>query len=281
MTARVTDPDGLQEVRLRHHLDGNASVGTVIMKDDGTGGDTVAGDGVYAGTLPARASGTLVAFRVEASDARATAATSVFPADAPKHEALVRWGRRCRSAISGSTAFGNAEPDSDRLRNREPLANDNLDCTFVYGDERVVYNAEMRGKGSPWHGGSVGADYIFAMPEGDRLLGAPGPGGRDAREPGQRSQRAARTGRVLDWSPTRRRHPASSPHPFLRKRRLQGTLPRTQRNRTDCTSTTGSRTDGTATCSRSRTGSSSATPATTLSSAGTPRCSASARSATT
>lgn len=173
VTARVTDPDRVLSVNLRYRVDPNTSLSTSAMRDDGTGGDSVAGDGVYSATLTGRTSGTLIAFRIEAGDGASTPGTSVFPASAPAREALVRWEEQERPVGNlGVYRLWQRKSDYDRLRNREPLANDNLDCTFVYADERVVYNAEMRGKGSPWHGGSVGADYIFSMPDDDRLLGA-------------------------------------------------------------------------------------------------------------
>ncbi len=171
LSARATDPDGIGTVQVRYRIDPASSLTTVAMRDDGTGGDGVAGDGVYSATIPGRAAGTLVAFRVEATDRDASPATTVFPVGAPAREALIRWGEEKPFGNLGLYRFWQRTSDFNRLRSREPLANDNLDCTFVYGDERVIYNAGMRGKGSPWHGGSVGGDYLFAMPEDNRLLG--------------------------------------------------------------------------------------------------------------
>lgn len=172
VTVRPTDPDGLDTILLRHRIDPAGTTGTVTLRDDGTGGDAVAGDGVFSGTLPGRPANTLVAFRIEATDRAAVPATTRFPSDAPAREALVRWGEEPEFGNVGVYRFWQRQSDFNRLRSREPLANDNVDCTFVYGDERVIYTAGMRGKGSPWHGGSVGGDYLFAMPEDDRLLGA-------------------------------------------------------------------------------------------------------------
>ncbi|MBL9129230.1 MAG: CotH kinase family protein, partial [Verrucomicrobiales bacterium] len=147
------------------------------MRDDGSNGDAVAGDGIYSARMPGRAAGSQVAFTVTASDRDPSPASSVFPAPlvfpaASVQEALVRWGETKPFGNLGVYRLWQRQRDYDSLRNREPLANDPLDCTFVYGDERVVYNAEMRAKGSPWHGGSVGGDYVFSMPEDDRVLGA-------------------------------------------------------------------------------------------------------------
>ena len=68
VTARVHDPDGLSSVLLKYRLDPSATYATITMNDNGTGGDAVAGDGVYSATIPAQAAGTLVAFYVQATD---------------------------------------------------------------------------------------------------------------------------------------------------------------------------------------------------------------------
>ncbi|MCC7375888.1 MAG: lamin tail domain-containing protein [Verrucomicrobiales bacterium] len=211
VTARVTDPDTVLSVNLRYRVDPNTSLSTTAMRDDGTGGDAVAGDGVYSATVTGRTAGTLIAFRIEAGDGATTQATSVFPALAPAREALIRWGEEKPFGNLGVYRFWQRKSDYDRLRNREPLANDNVDCTFVYGDERVIYNAEMRGKGSPWHGGSVGADYIFSMPDDNRLLGARDMavvtlGNLGSDPSAQREQAAFWIGRELGVPALHRRH---------------------------------------------------------------------------
>src|SRR5882724_11726267 len=83
VTARVHDPDGLASVSLNYRLDPSASYTTLAMKDDGTGGDAVAGDGIYSATIPGQTSGTMLAFYVQATDQFAPATTSKFPNDAP------------------------------------------------------------------------------------------------------------------------------------------------------------------------------------------------------
>lgn len=171
VTARITDPDGIAGANLRYRLDPATASTTLAMRDDGTGGDAVAGDGIFSATISGRAAGVMVAFRVEATDLNAVPAVGVFPANAPVREALVRWGEERPFGNLGVYRLWQRQSDFNRLRSREPLANDNLDCTFVYGDERVIYNTAMRAKGSPFHGGSVGGDYLFAMPDDDKLLG--------------------------------------------------------------------------------------------------------------
>src|SRR5207245_3038867 len=54
VTARVSDPDGVSSLLLRYRNDGlaNSGLNDVTMVDDGTGGDAIAGDGIYSATIP-------------------------------------------------------------------------------------------------------------------------------------------------------------------------------------------------------------------------------------
>src|SRR6185295_17278195 len=67
---------------------------TLNMLDNGTGGDAVAGDGIYTGTIPGQPTGTMVAFQVTATDA--FGASRVFPNQYPywpqPFECMVRFG---------------------------------------------------------------------------------------------------------------------------------------------------------------------------------------------
>ena len=62
------------------------------MRDDGLAGDAIAGDGIYSATISGRAANTVVAFRIEATDAAGPAVSKVFPPEAPAQECLIRWG---------------------------------------------------------------------------------------------------------------------------------------------------------------------------------------------
>src|SRR4029078_6778463 len=88
---------------------------------------------------------------------------------------------------------------TDSQRNNA-LNNTYRDCTLVYGNSRVIYNAGFRDKGSPFHGG-VG-DYAVTVPPDDKLLGvidrvfgATGNGGSE--ETGLRGQVSAWIGAQL------------------------------------------------------------------------------------
>jgi hypothetical protein len=52
VTAQVHDPNGVQNLTLNYRIDPSPGYTSVTMKDDGTGGDAIAGDGVFSATIP-------------------------------------------------------------------------------------------------------------------------------------------------------------------------------------------------------------------------------------
>lgn len=177
VTARVVDGDGVAAVRLHYRLDPSSSVTVVSMFDDGTRGDGIAGDGVYTATLPPLPSGSLVAFYVDASDGFATPATSQFPAEAPSRECLVRYGESVPFGNFGTYRLWMTQATASRWSSRGPASNQPLDCTFVNGNERVIYNVGAYYSGSPFktrsYSGPTGnpCDYNVRFPADDTLLG--------------------------------------------------------------------------------------------------------------
>ncbi len=208
VTARAQDPDGLSAMRLNYRIDPSASYTTVNMVDDGTGGDAVAGDGLFSATIPGQAANQLVAFYVEATD-KATAG-SRFPADAPTRECLVMFGDPVPTTSFGIYRYWLTRANVNTWSARENLSNELIDCTFVYGNSRAVYNVGGRYSGSPYHQGfdsPVGSlcHYSFDLPTDDQALGttsfnkihAPGNGPFDDLTL-QREQTAYRMARQLD-----------------------------------------------------------------------------------
>ena len=194
VTCQVADPDGLGAVTLRYRYDPTLTLTNVVMRDDGTGGDEVSGDGIYSGTMPGRTSG-LAAFRVEASDAAVNPASSVFPAFAPAQECLVRWGDSTPFGSFAHYHLWNTAATESARGSSSALNNLYRDATLVNSAGRIIYNAGFRDKGSPYHSG-VG-DFAITVPVDDMLLGvrdrvfgATGNGG--AEETGLR-------GRVANW----------------------------------------------------------------------------------
>ncbi len=68
VTAQVHDPNGVQNLTLYYRLDPATTYTAVPMKDDGTGGDAVAGDGIFSATIPGQAANQIVAFYISATD---------------------------------------------------------------------------------------------------------------------------------------------------------------------------------------------------------------------
>jgi hypothetical protein len=77
--ARASDPDGVASLKLRYRVDPQLPVDsvTVEMQDDGTGGDALAGDGLYTATIPGQNTTNLIAFHVQASDRTAAVAEAL------------------------------------------------------------------------------------------------------------------------------------------------------------------------------------------------------------
>ena len=142
VTAQVCDPDGLSSVLLKYRVDPSTNFTAVSMQHRGAG--------FYAGTIPAQAAGTTVAFYIQAADAAAAGATTRFPADAPGRECLVRFGETQPAGNLGTYRIWLSQANLDYWARRLPLDNGDVDATFVYGNSRVVYNAGALYSGSPF-----------------------------------------------------------------------------------------------------------------------------------
>jgi hypothetical protein len=147
------------------------------MTDDGTAGDAAAGDGVFTAAIPAPNTPTLVAFYVEAQCAGSPGVTARFPNTAPAQEALIRFGESVPASSFGTYRLWFTTATVKAWTNRPVLSNEELDGTFVYGNQRVVYNIGARFSGSPWHQGSYNSPvgkictYAFTTPGDEPVLG--------------------------------------------------------------------------------------------------------------
>ncbi|HWQ90939.1 MAG TPA: lamin tail domain-containing protein, partial [Clostridia bacterium] len=135
---------------LKYRIDPAGSLIAVTMADNGLNADNVAGDGIYSGLIPAQPANTLVAFRVEASDQFTPAGLTQFPREAPVRECLVRFGESRPPGAFGSYRFWITQANFNFWSGREKLSSENIDATFVYGANRVIYNIGARYGGSPY-----------------------------------------------------------------------------------------------------------------------------------
>jgi hypothetical protein len=171
VVARVHDSDGLGSLNLKYRVDPSTNLITVSMVYHGAG--------FYSATIPGQASGTLVAFHLEAADAHPTIpAISRFPDDAPTRECLVRFGEATPAGTFGVYRLWMTQANINTWSSRVRLSNDALDGTLVYGNFRVIYNANGRYRGSPFirpgYNSPVGnlCAYVWGTPKDDPLLGA-------------------------------------------------------------------------------------------------------------
>jgi Lamin Tail Domain/CotH kinase protein len=178
VTARVGDPDGPLAVTLKYRLDPATSYTTLNMLDNGTGGDAVAGDGIYTGTIPGQPTGTMVAFQVTATDA--FGASRVFPNQYPywpqPFDCMVRFGDPIISSSFATYRQWMSQSNVTEFGARPALSNEKLFETLVYGNFRAIYNAAVKWAGSPYHqfAGSpvtTAAHYVLDIPPDDLFLG--------------------------------------------------------------------------------------------------------------
>jgi hypothetical protein len=177
VTAGCSDPDGVQNLTLNYRIDPSAGFTATPMNDAGTNGDTVAGDGIFSGTIPGAASGVIVAFYLSATDNKG--ATTRFPAlsndNAPVRECLVRFGDANPPTSFGAYHLWCSQANVTRWSALGDLSNEPIDCTFVSGS-RVVYNMQGHYGGSPYHQsfdsptGSL-CHYNWTFPADDLFLG--------------------------------------------------------------------------------------------------------------
>jgi hypothetical protein len=149
------------------------------MKDDGTGGDAIAGDGTFSATIPGRAANQIVAFYISATDSNSAA--SRFPAiragdNEPVRECVVMFGDASPGGSFSVYHLWITQTNVTRWANLSDLSNEGNDCTLVSGS-RVIYNMAGRFAGSPYHQGfntPLGnlCHYKWIFNDDDKFLGA-------------------------------------------------------------------------------------------------------------
>jgi hypothetical protein len=179
VTANVSDPDGVQNLTLFYRLDPGTTYTAVPMKDDGTGGDAVPGDGVFSATIPGQAANQMAAFYISATDSPGAASRfpSLRPQDnEPVRECLVMFGDGNPGGSFGAYHLWVTQTNATRWANLGNLSNEGIDCTMVNGN-RVIYNMQAHFAGSPFHqdfdtpNGAL-CHYKWIFNDDDRFLGA-------------------------------------------------------------------------------------------------------------
>jgi regulation of enolase protein 1 (concanavalin A-like superfamily) len=179
VTAQAQDPNGVQNLTLYYRIDPATAYVAVPMRDNGAGGDAIAGDGIFSATIPAQAANTLAAFYISATDGNSP--TTRFPAlrpgdNEPVRECAVLFGDSNPAGSFGVYHLWVTQTNVNRWANLADLSNEYTDCTFVSGN-RVIYNIGGRFAGSPYHqgydtpSGSL-CHYKWEFNDDDKFLGA-------------------------------------------------------------------------------------------------------------
>jgi hypothetical protein len=153
VTACITDNDGAGPVTLYYRSEGDSTFSGTPMTDDGSGDDLIEDDGIFTGTIPGASGGTMRAFYIVASDGSASTRfpTMLEPsAEAPNRTCLVRVGDSILATQFANYRVWLSNDVLSTFMSRPNLSNELLDCTFVYNDKDVFYNARLRFRGSPF-----------------------------------------------------------------------------------------------------------------------------------
>ena len=178
VTARVHAPNPSQFFALYYRIDPSTGYSGLTMRDDGTGGDAVAGDGIYSATIPGQPANTIVAFYLTAQDTQNI--VTRFPAllndNAPVRECVVMFGDPNPGGSFPVYHLWITQTNVTRWSQLSDLSNESHDCTFVTGS-RVIYDAQGRFAGSPYHQGFNTPNgnlchYKWIFPDDDAFLGA-------------------------------------------------------------------------------------------------------------
>ena len=167
VSAQVRDPDGVLLANLRYRIDPSSSFVSIPMSHNGAG--------FYSARIPGQPNGAMIAFYIEALDT--AGAVSRFPADAPVREALVKVGESEMDSQFGTYRLWVSDKNLRYWTEREQSSNKEVDATFVYNDDRVIYNMGTLYSGSPFHWNNYNspignnANYVMVMPKDDLFLG--------------------------------------------------------------------------------------------------------------
>jgi hypothetical protein len=177
VTARLHDPDGVQTVTISYRVDPSATRFATAMADNGLNGDEVAGDGMFTGTIPGQSANALVAFYVQALDGAASPVQARFPDTVPARECLVRVGETQPGGAFGAYRLWMTQAAIGAWSNRPIMSNEDIDATFVYGNNNVVYSAGAHFSGSSYTAGCYTtptgniSGYDINLPDDEALLG--------------------------------------------------------------------------------------------------------------
>jgi hypothetical protein len=178
VSVQVHDPNRVQNITLNYRIDPATTYTSVPLLDNGTGGDMVAGDGIFSATIPGQVAHTMVAYYISATDS--LGATNRFPAlladNTPMRECLVMFGDGNPAGSFGVYHLWLTQSNVTRWANLGNESNEGIDATMVEAN-RVIYNMQGHYAGSPVHqyydtpNGTL-CSYKWIFNDDDKFLGA-------------------------------------------------------------------------------------------------------------
>jgi len=178
VSVQIHDPHGVQNLSLNYRIDPATTYTSVSLKDDGTAGDVVGGDGIFSATIPGQSAGAMVAYYISATDSAGR--SNRFPAlltdNTPARECLVMFGDGNPAGSFAVYHLWLTQSNITRWANLGNMSNEGIDCTIAYAN-RVIYNAQAHFAGSPVHqyydtpNGTL-CSYKWIFPDDDKFLGA-------------------------------------------------------------------------------------------------------------
>ena len=172
VSAKVSAANGLEKVEVAYIDDSPGGNEESLfrtwkrrpMKDDGSGGDALAGDGIYSGKImDMKDDGRIVAFFIEATSNGGeiyqyphggSEKPAFYVVDSPATNFELRTvravvGQKDLGAISNGLSSG--------YDGKFPRASNHYwNSTIIYNESEIFYNATIRSAGSPWHTGDRG-----------------------------------------------------------------------------------------------------------------------------
>ncbi len=168
VTCRVVDSDAVVSVGLRYQVNAGAAT-TVAMRDDGTGGDDVAGDGRYGVLIGPFADNALVSFHVLADDGDTAGVSTDAPGTGKDYLFLVDNDASPANAGAAYRVLMTAANWST-LTARATTSDVLLDATFIGDAGEVRYNAGVRYRGAGSRGATV-KNYRVTFHDAERFRG--------------------------------------------------------------------------------------------------------------
>lgn len=168
--ARVEDQDSIGNLEVHYRVFPDTEYESIAMEYRGAG--------YYTAEIPGQTSGKRVGFYIEARDGHENAMTQYFPGNSLEENGIIRFGERNSAGTFGNYHIWIGDENNVEWRTRAKLSNEVLPVTFVYSDERVIYNATGRYRGSPFirpgyqrPDNSSAMGMIYRFPSDDLILG--------------------------------------------------------------------------------------------------------------